>query len=240
VPSLGLIADMPSVYHDADLLFLIERRSAFGLVFVEGMACGTLPVVSGDSGATAFVRSGETGWIVNPPGPEEAEKALRQAIKTVESPRFVAMQQRARELVVEYFGLERVLRAYSELYEKLGRRQRKHKLSPPAWMHLALFAKLFLHGGRREAMEACERYLAEPRPLEPYFLRHPMGQATLSVVLGEACPDLIAAGCKPVVSALCARLRDSRCISPVLDRIETLCQPCFNLQSQENTSMQGE
>jgi glycosyltransferase involved in cell wall biosynthesis len=224
LPSLGLVADMPSVYHDADLLFLIERRYAFGLVFIEGMACGTLPVVSGDSGAASFVQSGETGWVVNPPGPEEAEKALRQAFETVESPRFVTMQEKAREVAVEHFGVERMLRAYSELYEKQGRRPRKRKLPPPAWMHPALFAKLFLHGGHREALEACERYLADPRPIEPYFLRHPMGQATVSVILGEACPHLIATGDKSVVSALCARLRDSRCISPALDRIERLCR----------------
>jgi glycosyltransferase involved in cell wall biosynthesis len=224
LPSLGLVSDMPTVYHNADLLFLIERRYALGLVFIEGMACGTLPVVSGDSGAASFVQSGETGWVVNPPSPGEAEKILRHALEVVESPRFISMQQRAREVVIERFGLKRMLWDYSRLYEKLGRLPRKRKCSPAAWMQLAIFVKLFLHGSRREALEAFELYIADPRPLEPYFLRHPMGQATLSVVLGKVCPDLIATGHKPLVSALCARLRGSRCISPALDELERFCQ----------------
>ena len=220
VPSLGVVADMPAVYHDADLLFLIEKRSAFGLVFAEAMACGTLPVVSGDSGAAAFVRHGETGWVVDPVSRDEACRVLAEAAETVAKPRFLTMQRAARGLVESRFSTQHMLRGYQELWTALAARPAKQPVQAAAWMHLALFAQLLRHGNE-SAMTALEAFLAEPRPLEPSFLRHPMGQAALAYALRHGCPELLRRGLAPLVVLLCARLRRSRCASPVLDSLET-------------------
>ncbi len=63
IPSLGPVWDMPSVYHGADILFLLGKDDAFGLVFAEAMACGTLPITSGGSGAAAYIVPRLTGLI---------------------------------------------------------------------------------------------------------------------------------------------------------------------------------
>jgi hypothetical protein len=217
--SLGVIEDMPSVYHKADLLFLIEHRSAFGLVFAEAMACGTLPIVSGDSGAVAFVHPKKTGWVVNPASPTDAADKLREAADCVGSPQFLAMQRQARALIERDFSKERMLLDYQKLYAALGRRPKKKPGQAEAWMDLMLFIQLF-QSKNTGALSALERYLADPRPLEPYFLRHPTGQAALQLVLLIACPSLLETGYAPLVSVLCRRLRRSRCVSPFLDNIE--------------------
>lgn len=219
-PSLGTVTDMPRVYHDADLLFLVEKQAAFGLVFAEAMACGVLPIVSGNSGAVEFVRSGGTGWAVDPALPGNAAAILRKAADTVATPEFETRQRAARELIVKQFDKKRMLADYQALYAELGSRPRRPLGRRAAWMDLALFTQLFRHGNTA-ALPALERYLAEPRPLEPYFLRHPMGQAAITFLLRHACPTLLQTPENaPLVRLLCARLRASRCRTPLLDSLE--------------------
>lgn len=222
LPALGVVRDMPSVYHQADLLFLVEKRAAFGLIFAEAMACGALPVVSGDSGAVTFVRHGQNGWVVSvPESRANTLETLRLATEEAAGPRFLRMQLEARSLIERKFSLERMLRAYQDLYSALGRRPRKKPLKAEAWMELALCAQLYVHGNP-DTLTALENYLAETRPLEPCFLRHPVGDAALRIVLEYLCPDLIKKGYAPLASLLCSRLRRSRCVHPLLDEIEKI------------------
>ena len=218
--SMGNITDMPSVYHGADLLFLLESHGAFGLVFAEAMACGTLPVISGASGALAFIHPGETGWVVASGSRREAANVLRQAVDTVHTPWFIHMQHRARAVIVAKYSRQRMLADYEKLYAHYGKRPRKPAREPAAWMDLALFAVLFRQGVA-SAYKALDRFIAGTLPLEPSFLRHPMGQAVVAAVL-QACPQLWAIGHTGQVRALCARLRASRVVSPLLDAAETL------------------
>lgn len=218
--NMGLVEDMPALYHESDLLFLIERRAAFGLVFAEAMACGTLPIVSGDSGATALVRHGETGWVATAPRSRaETLATLRLALKTLGTPRHLAMQRAARELVEQKFSQRRMLRDYERLYAELGARPRKEPSRPEAWMHLAIFAQLF-RDKNPEAGKSLEAFLAESRPLEKHFLNHPTGRAVLHSLLSDACPALLKAGCARLARGLCARLRRAGCASPQLEAIE--------------------
>lgn len=212
--NLGPVKDMPALYHESDLLFLVERRAAFGLVFAEAMACGTLPLVSGDSGATSMVRHGETGWVITEPQSRERTLAtLRLALDTPGTPRHLEMQRAARELVEQKFSQERMLKDYERLYAELGARPRKEPSRPEAWMHLAVFAQLF-RDRNPEAGKALEAFLAESRPLEKHFMNHPTGRAVLNSVLHDACPALLKAGCARLARSLCARLKRSGCVLP--------------------------
>ena len=221
VPSLGVRRDMPAVYHDADLLFLLEVDGAFGLVFAEALACGTLPIVSGDSGGASMVRHGETGWIVPADNMAKAADVLSEAAAAVRSPHFPAMQRKGREIAVSRYGKPRMLAQYQALYARLGNRPRKAPEAPPAWMHLSLFAQLFRFGNPA-ALDVLERYITEPRPLEAYYARHPMGQAAITFVLRDACPALVSQGYGRLVRPLCMRLHRSRIQSPLLDAAEAL------------------
>ena len=220
IASLGVVHDMPSAYHQADIHFLIENRYALGLVFLEGLACGTLPVVSADSGLSAVMRQEKTGWVVDPAVKGQELDALRTAVATARTPEFLRMQNRGRALVEERFGQKRMLAAYQSAYRELAKRPRKKPEKPGAWMNLALFAQFYTAQAMGEALTALLAFLQDPRPIEPHFLRHPLGNSCVAFVLGSVCPVLLAGGHASLVSDLCGKFRQSRCISPHLDFLE--------------------
>lgn len=68
--------EIPEFLSAADALVLASVHEQFGLVLVEGMACG-LPVIAVDRyGPVAIVDPGETGWLVEP----DDEAALADAL----------------------------------------------------------------------------------------------------------------------------------------------------------------
>jgi glycosyltransferase involved in cell wall biosynthesis len=74
-------AALPRFMNAADALVLASVREQFGLVLVEGMACG-LPAVAVDRlGPAELVRDGVTGWLV-PPDDEAPLAAALEAVVT--------------------------------------------------------------------------------------------------------------------------------------------------------------
>ncbi len=70
-------ATLPEFFAAADAVVLASVREQFGLVLVEGMACG-LPAIAVDRyGPAEIVDDGRTGWLVEP----DDEAALAKAIE---------------------------------------------------------------------------------------------------------------------------------------------------------------
>jgi D-inositol-3-phosphate glycosyltransferase len=63
---LGPVAgeSMPLLYAAADVVVVPSRYESFGMVALEGMACGRPVVAARVGGLTALVRHGETGYLV--------------------------------------------------------------------------------------------------------------------------------------------------------------------------------
>jgi glycosyltransferase involved in cell wall biosynthesis len=71
---------LPAFLNAADATVLASVREQFGLVLVEGMACG-LPAVAVDRfGPAEIVEHGATGWLVPPDDERALAGALREAI----------------------------------------------------------------------------------------------------------------------------------------------------------------
>jgi glycosyltransferase involved in cell wall biosynthesis len=71
---------LPAFFGAADLSVLASVREQFGLVLVEGMACG-LPAIAVDRfGPAEIVRPGRTGWLVGPDDEAALAAAMREAI----------------------------------------------------------------------------------------------------------------------------------------------------------------
>jgi glycosyltransferase involved in cell wall biosynthesis len=71
---------LPAFFNAADVVALASVREQFGLVLVEGMACG-LPAVAVDRfGPAEIVRPGRTGWLVEPDDEAALARALLEAI----------------------------------------------------------------------------------------------------------------------------------------------------------------
>jgi glycosyltransferase involved in cell wall biosynthesis len=72
--------ELPGFVAAADVVALASVREQFGLVLVEGMACGR-PVVAVDRfGPAEIVRDGGTGWLVEPDDEAALARALVEAI----------------------------------------------------------------------------------------------------------------------------------------------------------------
>jgi glycosyltransferase involved in cell wall biosynthesis len=73
--------ELPDLYAAADAIVLPSVREQFGLVLVEGMACG-LPAIAnaGNHGPGEIVTDHQTGWLVPPDDEQALAAALIQAV----------------------------------------------------------------------------------------------------------------------------------------------------------------
>jgi glycosyltransferase involved in cell wall biosynthesis len=73
-------AELPAFLNAADVVALASVREQFGLVLVEGMACG-LPAVAVDRfGPAGIVTPGRTGWLIEPDDEASLAAALQDAL----------------------------------------------------------------------------------------------------------------------------------------------------------------
>jgi glycosyltransferase involved in cell wall biosynthesis len=71
---------LPEFLNASDATVLASVREQFGLVLVEGMACG-LPAIAVDRfGPAEIVEDGRTGWLIEPDDEASLAAALREAI----------------------------------------------------------------------------------------------------------------------------------------------------------------
>jgi glycosyltransferase involved in cell wall biosynthesis len=106
-------ADYPSkvkLYGGARaLLYPIQAREPFGLVLAEAMACGT-PVAALDRGAVReIVDDGVTGLVF-----EHLEQMVNELPRVFDLDR-----RRVRQRAVDRFGIDRMVREYIAVYERL-------------------------------------------------------------------------------------------------------------------------
>jgi glycosyltransferase involved in cell wall biosynthesis len=69
---------LPAVYNLASLLVVPSFYEGFGLTALEGLACGTIPIVSNRSSLPEVV--GDVGLQINPDDPEELAAAMERAL----------------------------------------------------------------------------------------------------------------------------------------------------------------
>jgi glycosyltransferase involved in cell wall biosynthesis len=71
---------LPAFLSAADVLVHPSGREQFGLVMVEGMACGLPVIAAASSGARGIVEDGRTGWLVEPGDSEALAAAIVEAV----------------------------------------------------------------------------------------------------------------------------------------------------------------
>jgi len=116
--NLGEIAiqDMPALYQNADILLFPSVREGFGLVIAEAMACG-LPVVATNASAIPeLVIHGKGGFLCEIGNATDFAEKINLLAEAPELRREMGEFNRAR--VEKYFTQERMIREYSELFEK--------------------------------------------------------------------------------------------------------------------------
>jgi len=112
IPPLNALSDV--------VIYTTIGVEPFGLVPVEGMACGVPVVVTNSGGLTESVVDGETGFVI-PKDEEELPDALADRLVYLLSHPDEAevMGERGRQRVEEHFNRERMARDYIELSREL-------------------------------------------------------------------------------------------------------------------------
>ena len=114
---------LPYYYSAAEVLVMPSHYESFGMVALEGMACGT-PVIASEVGGLAYlVRDGETGFTIPASEPETLCEKLSWLLSNPELHRTMGL--RAAEYAQSY-SWDKVATQVVQVYEKVLSRQVKH------------------------------------------------------------------------------------------------------------------
>jgi glycosyltransferase involved in cell wall biosynthesis len=106
--------EMPGLYAGHDALLLWSSADAFGLVVLEAMACGIIPVVSDRAGVSALITHGVTGFVV----PFGDAAALRTTLRTIREGTHGVTPDALRAAAAAHAG-HRTGEAYARLYRRV-------------------------------------------------------------------------------------------------------------------------
>ncbi|WP_209332841.1 glycosyltransferase family 4 protein [Lunatimonas salinarum] len=111
------IEDIPRLASDIDIFLMPSKSEGFGIVLIEAMSMGIVPIVSRIEGVTDWiVEDGLSGFVVD----RNEKTFVEKALYLIENPKKrKAMAKQARQRVVEMFTVEIVSERYAELLEKV-------------------------------------------------------------------------------------------------------------------------
>jgi N-acetyl-alpha-D-glucosaminyl L-malate synthase BshA len=105
----------------ADVLLMPSEMESFGLVALEAMACGVVPVATRVGGVPELIVDGETGFM------EPAGDICRQAQRVISLLQDRGLRQRmasaGRARAIEQFSTERIIPQYESYYREVTGRQ---------------------------------------------------------------------------------------------------------------------
>jgi len=117
VEFLGQVDNLERVLPEADVLLLPSLHESFGLVALEAMACGVVPLVTNRGGAGEFIVHGSNGYLLDPMDVDAWHTTARDLLRDEAQLQHVA--EEARRDAVGDFGAGCVLKDYLNLYERL-------------------------------------------------------------------------------------------------------------------------
>ena len=106
----------------ADCFALVSQPETFGMVYVEAMATGAIPIAAKGEGGEAFIRDGETGYLT-PPGDADALAARMRGLMDMDSGEVAEMSRRA-EASVRDLRDDRLAAAAAEKLEAWSKAER--------------------------------------------------------------------------------------------------------------------
>lgn len=110
--------DLPELLAISDVMFLLSEKEAFGLVLLEGFACGVPAIATDIGGIPEVIDDGENGFLV---GLGDVETAAEKAMMLLTDP---IMHQSFRENAIRTvdgkFNSASIVSQYEELYYRVA------------------------------------------------------------------------------------------------------------------------
>src|SRR5262245_40967111 len=113
---------LPAFYQQADVFCAPSQYEAFGIVYIEALACGCPVVASTAGGTPEAVADGETGLLVPPNDVDAVARALERIL--ADPPLRRRMGQAGRRRVKEYFAMDKYIQRVLAVYHKAIDRSR--------------------------------------------------------------------------------------------------------------------
>ncbi len=107
-------AELSSLYAESDFFLLPTSYEIFGMVLLESMYCGVVPITTYAGGSAMLVRDGENGFL--PPFTPEAW-AERIAATFADEKKLLAMRQAAKSTVENGFLWQKLAPSFVKVYE---------------------------------------------------------------------------------------------------------------------------
>ncbi len=117
VEYLGPVDKLEEILPVADLLLLPSLHESFGLVALEAMACGVVPVVTSRGGAGEFIQDGINGFLRDPSDITGMAAAASEVLG--DAALHAQLVEEGRRDAAADFGAPCVVRQYLELYDRL-------------------------------------------------------------------------------------------------------------------------
>ncbi len=105
-------------YTAADVFCRPSRDEGFGIVFIEAMACGVVPVGTSVGGITDIIHNWENGVLVHPNDTKELAENLEKLL--LETKKRKEMGKIAVQDVKERFSWESIKRRIEKIYKEVG------------------------------------------------------------------------------------------------------------------------
>ncbi len=114
---LGHADNLEEILPVAHALLLPSLHESFGLVGLEAMACGVVPILTSRGGAGEFIQDGVNGFLRDPEdAPGWTEAVLRVLVD--EPARQLMVEEGVRDAATD-FGAQCIMKRYLDLYERL-------------------------------------------------------------------------------------------------------------------------
>jgi hypothetical protein len=133
---LGLRTDIEDLYRQADIAFMFSKKEAFGLTIAEAMACGAVPVCSGEGGMAEIVADKADGFIVDGNSRQKVINTIKDLLDIIGTEPFERLREKGRKKIEQKFSVSVCIKKYEDLFiallEEKGRRSkpRSENLSP--------------------------------------------------------------------------------------------------------------
>ena len=114
---LGHVDNLEEVLPVADVLLLPSLHESFGLVALEAMACGVVPVVTSRGGADEFIQDGINGYLRDP---ADISGMIAAVVGVLGDEELLAqlVDEGRRDAAAE-FGASCVVKQYLEMYDRV-------------------------------------------------------------------------------------------------------------------------
>ncbi|PIC62807.1 N-acetyl-alpha-D-glucosaminyl L-malate synthase BshA [Sporosarcina sp. P13] len=115
---LGMRDDLPDLLSISDVMLLLSEKEAFGLVLLEGFACGVPAVATAIGGIPEIVDDGRNGFLVELGDVQAVADSITRLL--TDSSLHQGMKTQAIDTVREEFSSDRIVSQYEALYYEVA------------------------------------------------------------------------------------------------------------------------